>query len=92
MKHALLILALALTAFGCSDKPTQSECEKLLDHTVRLQITEAGGEATDARVEKLKAAANQEFVEHCLDKIPRGRLECALKATSKKAIAACDGA
>ncbi len=80
----MTLLFLAAFAAGCSNAPSRADCEKLLDKTLQLDAAEAG-EPFD-----MKAEDREKFIKECIDKLPRGRVACALKAESKQQMIACD--
>lgn len=75
---------LAALAGGCSNAPSQADCEKLLEKTLELDAAQMG--APFNMVEKDRA----KFIRECVDALPRGRVACALKAESKEQMIACD--
>jgi len=89
----------AAFAGGCVDRPSSSQCKKLLDHMVKLEM-EAGG--TDgvspeqtADLEKqekaLKAELMQEgFKEQCEKHTPPSVVECVMKKRSMDQVGECD--
>lgn len=94
MTRWIVAIAVAWLGFGCSNAPSKSDCEKLLDKTVTLELTAAGASTEDPAFAQQKAklieTAGEEFVEQCVDDLPRSRVACALKAQSKPDLLACD--
>jgi len=88
--RVLVVIAFVFAAAGCSDNPTASDCENLLDHTVRIELAETGPAATDDQVNALKAATREAFIEECTSSLPRDRFDCGMKAKTKKDQRACD--
>jgi hypothetical protein len=91
------ILAGVLLATGCKNAPSEDQCKQLLDHLVDLEFKKAGaaaGEAMKAEIAKQKqavsAAKATEFVDTCLKKTAKNRIECALAATDLDAVSKCD--
>jgi hypothetical protein len=97
---ALLLGAALALAGGCGDTPSKSDCEKLLEHLIELEMRAGGGDGdlTDemkAALDKQKKqvvefAAGQKFVETCTRKTPKAVVECGLTARSTADLAACD--
>jgi hypothetical protein len=93
-----IIAAALLCAAGCKNAPSEDSCKQLLDHLVDLEFKKAGtGTATDAmkaEIAKQKAAVAEaktaEFVDVCVNKTAKQRVECALAATDLDAVAKCD--
>ena len=97
---AALLAGVLAVASACSDAPSKSDCEKLLDHMIEIQAKAGGGggemsdEAKAALEKQRKAvvefAAGQKFIETCTEKTPKKVVECGLAARDLEAIAACD--
>ena len=91
-----MLAAVLFGAVGCKDAPSEEQCTKLLDHLVELEFKKGGAAVTDASkkdLEKQKAdvaKAKPEFIDVCRDKTAKGRVECALAATTLEAVAKCD--
>ncbi|MGE0546666.1 MAG: hypothetical protein AB7O24_16580 [Kofleriaceae bacterium] len=97
MRHCLLVLVVALAA--CKDAPSQAQCQQLLDHLVNLELDNAGAnnsETVKAELAKQKqavaSAKAEEFLNVCMNKTARARVECALAAKDRDAVAKCDEA
>lgn len=96
MKRAMLVAA--VLAVGCKKAPSEDQCKQLLDHLVDLEFKKAGAAgATDtmkAEIAKQKqavaAAKSVEFVDVCVSKTAKSRIECALAANDLDAVAKCD--
>jgi hypothetical protein len=94
------ILAAALLAAGCKTAPSEDRCRQLLDHLVDLEFKKAGaaqvGDARKAEIASQKKAVSEakasEFVENCVKKVAKSRIECALSAADLDAVARCDEA
>jgi hypothetical protein len=91
------ILGAVLLATGCKNAPTEDQCKQLLDHLVDLEFKKAGATGSDAvRAELVKQkqavseARSAEFLEACVKRTARGRVECALGASDLEAVAKCD--
>ena len=80
----MTLLFLAAIAGGCSNAPSEADCEKLLDKTLELDAAEAG------KSFDMKAEDRAKYIRECVDDLPRGRVACALKAESKQQMVACD--
>ena len=92
------ILGGVLLAAGCKNAPSEDQCKQLLDHLIDLEFKKAGsGSGTDAMkadVAKQKAAIAEaksvEFLDVCVNKTAKQRVECALAANDLEAVAKCD--
>lgn len=101
-----LAITTALVGGGfpaCKSGPSNEQCKQLLEHLVNLEFAKAGAaannDATKADVAKAKAAVvsakSSEFLDTCMTKMARSRVECALAATSldgESGVAKCDEA
>jgi len=95
MKRAMLV---ALLLVGCKKAPSEEQCKQLLDHLVDLEFKKAGAAGANdtmkAEIAKQKqavvAAKSAEFVDVCVNKTAKSRIECALVATDLDAVAKCD--
>ena len=97
MRHLLLVVVVALAA--CKDAPSQAQCQKLLDHLIAIELDKAGAGADDtvkAELAKQKqavaSAKSEEFLNVCMNKTAKARVECALAAKDRDAIVKCDEA
>jgi hypothetical protein len=99
MKRAW-VLALVVVA-ACSKGPSESQCKQLLTHLVELEFKKAGAAASSdqmkAEIAKQKTAVTEakskDFVDTCVNKMSRTRVECALKANElegEDGVAKCD--
>ena len=91
------ILGAVLLATGCKNAPTEDQCKQLLDHLVDLEFKKAGatgGDAVKAELAKQKQAVSEarsaEFLEACVKRTARSRVECTLGASDLEAVAKCD--
>jgi len=96
MRFALpisVLAALLALATACSDKPSNAECKKLLEHTIELEFRESGSVPADLdkQIATIAATANSEFMEQCLGELPRTRVLCGIEAKNKAAQQKCDG-
>jgi len=91
---AVLLISLA----GCSDAPTEAECKKLMEHLIEVEQNAAGGSAVspeladDAKAVKKRVLGylEEDFMKSCKKSLPKGQLECGMKATKPSDLAACD--
>ena len=92
MRFALLVGLLAVAA--CADKPSEKQCRDLLDHVIKLEYEAAGDEPDKDRLQKAKAQLStyveDDFMQQCLDELPKKRVVCGLAARSKDELLACD--
>jgi hypothetical protein len=93
------ILGVALLATGCKNAPSEDQCKQLLDHLVDLEFKKAGatgGDAVKAELAKQKQAVSEarsaEFLEACVKRTARSRVECTLGAGDLEGVARCDDA
>lgn len=92
------IIAAMLLGAGCKNAPSEDSCKQLLDHLIDLEFKKAGsGTGTDAMkadVAKQKTAIAEaksaEFLDVCVNKTAKQRVECALAASDLEAVAKCD--
>ena len=81
-----LPLALGLGLGACRGEPEQSPCDKLAAHIGGILAAEKGGVTDEA-----KAKAIKDLAAACkADSPSEEELECALKATTRAALEACD--
>ncbi len=87
-----VLACLLLALVGCTEGPTDDQCNKLRDHLIDLQAKEAGGTAlTPAQVEDAHTHATKvRFMPTCTDKTTKKLVECALAATTTDEARACD--
>jgi hypothetical protein len=93
------IAAVVLLGAGCKSSPSEDQCKQLLDHLVDLEFKKAGAaanESTKAELQKQKKAVSEakatEFVDSCVRKTSKVRIECALAAADLQAVTRCDEA
>jgi hypothetical protein len=92
------ILGAVLLAGGCKSAPSEDQCKQLLDRLIDLELKRAGtagaSESAKADLAKSKQALSDaratEFVEICMKRTARQRVECALGATDLEAVTKCD--
>jgi hypothetical protein len=92
------ILGAVLLATGCKNAPSEDQCKQLLDHLVDLEFKKAGATGSDAvkaELAKQKQAvseARSEFLDACVKRTARSRVECALGAGDLEGVTRCDEA
>jgi hypothetical protein len=91
------ILGAVLLVTGCKNAPSDDQCKQLLDHLVDLEFKKAGAAASSdamkAELAKQKNAASEarkDFLETCVKRTSRTRVECALAASDLDSVAKCD--
>jgi hypothetical protein len=99
MRSASLLLCSVLALGACGNAPSKSDCEKLLDHLIDIEMKAGGtGEVSEDMkkdLEKQRAAvrefaAGQKFIETCTEKTPKKVVECGLSAKTADDVAKCD--
>ena len=86
MKRGTVFAMLLVGA--CSKGPSEDQCKKLLTHIVDLEFKKAGAAASSdamkTEIAKQKTAVTEsktkEFMDQCVNKMSKARVECALKA------------
>src|SRR4051812_19075543 len=98
MKRWIVAACLCTGAWGCKSSPSEDQCKQLLDRTLDFEFKKAGAtsEATKAETLRQKRAAPEakvaEFVDPCVHKTSKARVECGLAASDLEAMARCDEA
>jgi len=99
---SVLVLALGLgglgAAGGCSNAPSEQQCQQLLEHLIDLEIAASGGKnvteemKADLAKQKKQIAdyAATKYTESCVKRTPTSVVECALKARTLDEVAKCD--
>lgn len=89
-------LLLALLTTACGNKPSKSECEKLVRHLVDLESGESGAAAvpadkkTDADAQK-KKVYDAVGLDYCMKDLSVEQVNCGLKAKTLEDISkTCD--
>ena len=100
MKRWIVAACLCTGAWGCQRSPSEDQCKQLLDRTLDFEFKKAGAsagassEATKAESARQKKAVSEakvtEFVDACVHKTSRARVECGLAASDLEAMARCD--
>src|SRR5215470_8542999 len=94
------VLLAGCVATGCKNAPSEDQCKQLLDHLVDLEFKKAGAlgasDAMKGEIAKQKQALSDakaaDFLDTCVKKTARARVECALAAGDLDAAAKCDEA
>lgn len=93
------LIAAVLLGVGCKNAPSEDSCKQLLDHLVDLEFKKAGAASgatatLKTELEKQKSAVveakSAEFIDVCVNKTAKQRVECALAANDLEAVAKCD--
>ena len=89
-----LLVSCALSAHGCSKRPTQEECTALLDHYVELLVDSDRPGTNAAELLKLKLQAREKAKEDpefrtCTERVSRRELDCALSASNADVLEQC---
>ena len=99
MKRWILgaVLLGAGLAAGCRNAPSEDQCKQLLDHLVDLEFKKAGAASSDAvkaelakQKQAVSDARSAEFLEACVKRTARNRVECALGSSDLETVAKCD--
>jgi hypothetical protein len=94
----MLVLAAALALPGCGDSASTGDCDKLLDHMVKLETRGSGAEKlegemakdVEAQQKELKESLKKDFMEQCKERTPGSFVECALGKKSVDELGDCD--
>jgi hypothetical protein len=94
----LLLLAAALGLGACGDSASTGDCEKLLDHMIKLETRGGGGEKVEGDMAKdieaqqkdMKEALKKDFMEQCKERTPGSFVDCALGKKSVDDLGECD--
>ncbi|HTE55434.1 MAG TPA: hypothetical protein VK698_31485 [Kofleriaceae bacterium] len=87
--------ASAPAAGGASGPLSEAECMQLLDHYLDLAMADKRATLppeqvpTDEQVERIRASMKAEAKDECVGRGERGRYECAMKATTTRALGVC---
>jgi len=102
MKRWIVAACLCTGAWGCKSSPSEDQCKQLLDRTLDFEFKKAGAnagasnEATKAESIRQKKAVSDakvtEFVDTCVHKTSKARVDCGLAASDLEAMARCDEA
>lgn len=98
IRTTLTALLAASLLLGCSNAPSKSDCKKLLDHVVDLELKAGGGDAVKKDVateledqkKRVMEYVEKDFMDTCIDDLPKSQLECGLKAKSMTQLFECD--
>jgi hypothetical protein len=94
MKRRFALVALALTASGCSKRVEPSECQQLLDHYVELLLRDdrpksSAGEVLRLQQEARKKAAQDPAFHECRERVSRKSFDCAMDAQDANRLEQC---
>ncbi|WP_428266834.1 hypothetical protein [Haliangium sp.] len=93
-----LAMGLGVAAVGCSQSPSDEQCEKLLEHVIALQVADSGEskELSPAmkddlsnQQQKMAGYVREKFLAQCQESLPRDFVECAVAAKSMATYAEC---
>ena len=91
------MLGALLLAIGCRSAPSEDQCKQLLEHLVDLEFKKAGAASSDAvkadlakQKQAVSEAKSTEFLEACVKKTSKSRIECALASSDLEGVAKCD--
>jgi len=92
------VFFLLLFSAGCGDKPSQGDCQKLLDHLIDVEVSSAGTDELtadmqadlDKQKQGIREHIKSQFMTQCMDKTPGSFVKCGLKARSLEELAKCD--
>lgn len=92
MPRALLIALCAVLSSACSDKPSEADCDRLVEHMIdlELQAAEVSADESDETRAKIEADVGERSRRACLDNLPMSQVECGLAAETVADIARCD--
>ncbi len=94
MRLAFVAIAAALALGACVSGPEpepKPPCDRLRDHMVDVHLADASMVNKEAHRNVLQRALGDDFVARCEAQLSLRQVECALKATSSSALAACEG-
>ena len=94
MMRRFALIALALTASGCSKRVEASECQQLLDHYVELLLVDdrpksSAGEVLRLQQEARKKAAQDPAFHECSARVSRKSFDCAMDAHDANRLEQC---
>lgn len=85
-----LLASLVLLAAACSSGPTDAQCDQLVAHVIELEVAAAETADGDDLRGKLEAEIGDATRRYCRDQLPVTQVECALAASDRAALEACD--
>lgn len=91
---AVLYLCLPLLVGGCGKRPSQDECNALLDHYVELLVNSDRPGTNAGELHKLQVQARQKATldpafGECPSRVSRSALECAMSASNADKLEQC---
>lgn len=94
----LMVSISVLWVGACGDTPSKADCQKLLDHVVALELKAGGGAAVNKEVaaelddqkKRVMEYVGKDFMDTCIEDLPKSQLECGLKAKSMSQLFECD--
>jgi hypothetical protein len=83
---------------ACGDSASTGDCEKLLDHLIKLEARGGGGDKLEgdmgkdieAAQKELRESVKEEFMEQCKERTPGSFVDCALGKKSIDELGTCD--
>ena len=98
MTRLLLLVALGFALAGCGDSASTGDCEKLLDHMIKLETRGGGADKLEGEMAKdleaqqkeMKEALKKDFMEQCKERTPGSFVDCALGKKSIDDLGECD--
>ncbi len=98
MLRAICLSLLAALAVACGDSASKGDCEKLLDHMVKLETRAGGGEGLsgdqakdlEAQQKELKETLRKDFMAQCTKRTPGSFVDCALDKKAISELSDCD--
>jgi hypothetical protein len=98
-KTLSLVVAASLFVIGaCADTPSKDDCKKLLDHVIALELKAGGGDAVNKDIaadledqkKRVMEYVEKDFLDTCIEDLPKSQLECGLKAKTMSQLFECD--
>ncbi|HTM19376.1 MAG TPA: hypothetical protein VL172_02675 [Kofleriaceae bacterium] len=82
---------------GCGDAASSGDCDKLLDHMIKLETRATGADKLegemakdlDSQQKELKESLKKEFMEQCKERTPGSYVQCALGKKSVEELDTC---
>ena len=93
-----VVLSAVFALSACGDKPSTSDCEKLLDHLITIEVSAAGTDQLTPEMEAdlvkqkkvLREHLKKQFMDQCKKKTPGTYVRCGLKARNLDELAKCE--
>ena len=94
----LFLLGAALALSACGDSASTGDCEKLLDHMIKLETRGGGADKVEGEMAKdvegqqkeMKESLKKDFIEQCKERTPGSFVDCALGKKSVDELGDCD--